>query len=166
MSGRGKKEKKGMMRNENLVPWKGKTLTIISAMREINALGRSQGRAHVSFFSVIYRWILYNGTMRTCVRFVVKIVTRAGKRYLLLRSFFSFFFSFFPINLATSVANSCSTRRIPRCHDTFISSYHEKLEIEVVNRVSTRSKADDFFETFEFISLSNFSSRIFPRIVN
>lgn len=79
---------------------------------------------------------------------------------------FSFFFSFFPINLVTSVANSCSTRRIPRCHDTFISSYHEKLEIEVVNRVSTRSKADDFFETFEFISLSNFSSPIFPRIVN
>lgn len=159
------------MRNENLVPWKGKTLTIISAMREINALGRSQGRVHVSFFSCnLSMDPLQRNNACTCVRVsIVKIVTRAGKRYsLTLSIFFSSFFSLlFPISLATTVANSCSTRRgIPRCHDTFISGYHEKLEIEVVNCVSKRLKADDFFETFRDIYLSSqfFVSHFPPRI--
>lgn len=43
-------------------------------LREINALWRTpRTRTRVSFCFVIYRWILYNGTMRTCTRFIVKI---------------------------------------------------------------------------------------------
>lgn len=63
-----------MMRNENLAnPVEGrKTLAIISARDKCSLTGAKDGRTRVlSFCFVIYRWILYNGTMRTC--FIVKI---------------------------------------------------------------------------------------------